>query len=592
MNNMMLTFNSWVQFLLPICFVAMLIKPLGAYMARVYSNQFVMLEHIFGPVEEIFYKIARIDPMKEMGWQEYAFALILASFGSFLLLFLILTHQAQLPFNPEHFPNLNDSLAFNIAASFITNTNWQSYAGETTLSYFSQMSGLGVQNFASAGIGMCVIIALIRGIIRKKSQFIGNFWVDWLRGCLYILLPLSILLAMLLGSQGVIQNLKPYLQITMLESVQNSEGNAISTQTIPGGPVASQVAIKQLGSNGGGFFNANSAHPFENPTPLSNLLSIIAILLIPTALCYTFGVLINDTRQGWMLLFTMTIIFIPLTWMCIEREQVGNQLLSSMPISQVQSTLPPIQSGGNMEGKELRFGILNSALWSAATTATSNGSTNSSLDSYAPYGGMVPMMFLMLGEVIYGGVGSGLYGMLIYVLITVFIAGLMVGKTPEYLGKKIEAFDIKMASLTVLITIFVALFGCAIAVLTIPGRAGVFNPGAQGFSEILYALLSCAMNNGSSFAGINANTPFYNTLLGIIMLVSRYWIIIPVLAIAGSLAQKNNIPTTSSTLVTHSPLFVALLIAIILLIGLLTYVPALTLGPINENFYMTISNHE
>ncbi len=467
--------------------------------------------------------------------------------------------------------------------SFITNTNWQAYGGESTLSYFSQMLGLTVQNFLSASMGIAVVIALCRGITRRNSKFIGNFWFDLMRGNLYILLPLSLILAFLLGSQGVIQNFNPYLTATTIETSHDANGKEISTQSIPGGPVASQVAIKQLGTNGGGFFNTNSAHPFENPTPFSNYLEMIAIVLIAASLCYTFGVMVNDKRQGWALLVAMTLIFIPLLFFCVQQEQEGNPLLKGLNIDQQMSEY---QSGGNMEGKEVRFGIVNSAIWASATTATSNGSVNSMHDSYTPLGGAVPLLFLLLSEVIFGGVGSGLYGMLMFVFITVFIAGLMVGRTPEYLGKKIQAFEIKMVSIALFVPILTLLFGVAAAVMTKDGAAGISNPGAQGFTEILYAFASASGNNGSAFAGLNANTPFYNTLLGIVMLFSRYWVVIPVLAIAGSLAQKNVTPSTTGTMSTHTPLFIVFIIGIVLLVGLLTYVPVLTLAPIMEYFQL------
>lgn len=563
--------------------ILVLIKPLGNYMARVYSGQVVILEHLFGRVEDFFYQCAKIDPIREMTWQEYATAIIITSFGGILLLFAILKCQAYLPLNPQHFPNLSSDLAFNIAISFVTNTNWQSYVPESTLSYLSQMMGLTVQNFLSASMGMAVGIALIRGLTRKNTPFIGNFWVDWLRGSLYILLPLALILAVALGSQGVIQNFKPYLSATLVEPQSDEQGNTIRNQPIPGGPAASQIAIKQLGSNGGGFFNANAAHPFENPTPFSNFLEMLAILLIPIALFYTFGAMVNDRRQGWALILTTTLIFIPLLFFGFWQEQGGNPLFSPLMIDQQASA---IQEGGNLEGKEVRFGILNSVLWSSLSTATSNGSVNAMLDSYMPYGGLVPMIFLSLSEVIYGGVGAGLYGMLIFVFITVFMTGLMIGRTPEYLGKKILCFDIKMASIVLLIPIMCVLFGSTLAVLTPAGQAGIMNPGAQGFSEILYAFFSAANNNGSAFAGLNANTPFYNTLLGLVMLLGRFWTIIPVLAIAGSFAAKNTIPNSSNTLSTHTPLFIIFLIGIIILVGLLTYIPVLTLGPITENFYL------
>lgn len=582
MSDFILSFNGSIQCLMLWLTCLVLIKPLGSYIARVYSGQLTFLEIILGPLEDYLYKIANITPEKEMSWQQYAQAVLLSSLGGLLLLFTILKLQAYLPLNPQHFTNLPSDLAFNIAASFVTNTNWQSYAGETTLSYFSQMVGLGVQNFLSASMGMAVAIALVRGLVRKNSAYLGNFWVDWVRGILYILLPLSFVFAIVLGSQGVIQNFNAPVNTHLIESKRTSlVTDYVTSQMIPGGPVASQVAIKQLGTNGGGFFNANSAHPFENPTPLSNFIECLAMILISSALCYTFGIMANDKREGWALLIAMTLIYIPLTLLGIQEEQKPNPLLTSLHIEQSKT---PLQSGGNMEGKELRFGIVNSALWTSTTTATSNGSVNSMLDSYTPIGGLVPMVMMLLGEVIFGGVGSGLYGILIFVFITVFIAGLMVGRTPEFLGKKIQAFEIKMASICIFIPAMTILFGCAIAVMSKNGVAGIFNTGAQGFSEILYAFTSSVANNGSAFGGINSNTPFYNMILGVCMLIGRFWIMIPILAIAGTLAQKNVAPPSPGTMSTHSPLFIVFLAGIIILVGLLTYIPVLTLAPISEYF--------
>lgn len=581
MSIFFLSINAWIQILFFLFVVLLLVKPLGSYMARVYNGQFVLLEYVLGPLEDIFYKIAKIDPTKEMTWQQYAIAVTISSFIGFLFLFMQLCFQAHLPLNPQHFPNLSPDLAFNTAISFITNTNWQAYTGESTLSYFSQMSGLAVQNFLSASMGMAVAIAFIRSFSRKNTKYIGNYWVDWLRGNFYVLLPLALIWSVLLGSQGVIQNLNPYTISTLIEPTTNAEHQVISTQLIPGGPVASQIAIKQLGTNGGGFFGTNSAYPFENPTPFSNFLELLAIILIAASLCYTFGIMVNDKRQGWAILIAMTLIFVPLMLYGVKKEQSGNPLLNSRNVDQ---SITHHQSGGNMEGKEVRFGIVNSVLWASTTTATSNGSVNSMHDSYTPLGGMVPLIFLLLSEIIYGGVGSGLYGILLFVFVTVFIAGLMVGRTPEYLGKKIQSFEIKMASIAIFVPIMVLLFGAAIAALTPAGQAGILNPGAQGFSEILYAFASASGNNGSAFAGLSVNTPFYNTALGIVMLFSRFWIIIPVLAMAGSLAEKHSIPPTSGTMPTHNFLFISFLIGVILLVGLLTYLPAITLAPIAEYF--------
>lgn len=571
--------NAVTQISLLVATLMIIMVPLGRYMARVYQNEPLLLDKILKPVERLFYKMTGIDAIQEMNWKEYALAVLSCGLIGFIVLFFILRFQEYFPLNPQSLPNLSADLAFNTAASFTTNTNWQAYAGESTLSYFSQMVGLTVQNFISASMGMAVAVALIRGIARHHTQWIGNFWVDLVRGILYILMPLSLIVAILLGSQGVIQNFNHYELATLIEE-SNELGQSIQTQLIPGGPVASQVAIKQLGSNGGGFFNTNSAHPFENPTPFSNFIELLAILMIPTAFCMTFGVLVKDRRQGWALFIAMTLIFIPLMTFCILQEQQGNPLLNAFNIDQQASG---IQSGGNMEGKEVRFGIINSALWASATTATSNGSVNSMHDSFTALGGLVPLIFMHLGEIIYGGVGSGLYGMLIFVLITVFIAGLLVGRTPEYLGKKISAFEIKMASLCVLIPVIVILFGTSLALLLPAGKAGIFNPGVHGMSEVLYAFSSAGNNNGSAFAGLSANSNFYNVILGIAMLICRYWLIIPVLAIAGYLAEKDKIPASVGTLATHSILFIVLLVSTILLIGLLTYIPVLSLGPITEH---------
>lgn len=575
--------NGTLQILIYLVVLLACVKPLGAYMARVYSGETKWL----GAFERACYRIAGINPAADMGWKAYTRAVLAFSFGSLVLLYAMLRWQSHLPWNPMGMADLTPHLAFNTAVSFITNTNWQSYGGESTLSYFSQFFGLTMQNFASAAAGMAVLAALIRGLARKNVSGIGNFWADLLRGCIYILLPLSLLYTVLLAGQGVVQTFAPSINVPMVESqqvaeVKDAQGNVttpastVTEQTIAVGPVASQEAIKQLGTNGGGYFNVNSAHPFENPTPFANFLEMLAILLIPAALCYTFGAMIGDRRQGWAVFAAMSIIFIPLMFYGVAREQAGNPKLEALGINQA----------GNMEGKEVRLGIANSALWAAATTAASNGSVNAMHDSYTPLGGLVPMILIQFGEVIYGGVGSGLYGMLVFVIITVFIAGLMVGRTPEYLGKKIGAFEIKMASVAILVMPVTVLFGTAIAVLTEAGRAGMLNPGAQGFSEILYAISSAGNNNGSAFAGLTANTPFYNTLLAVCMLIGRFWIIVPVLAIAGSMAAKNQTPPSSGTLPTHTPLFIGFLVGSVILVGVLTFVPALALGPVAEHFTM------
>ena len=451
------------------------------------------------------------------------------------------------------------------------------------MSYLTQMVALTVQNFLSAATGMAVLVALIRGISRRSTNTIGNFWVDMTRSTLYILLPLALILALVLVSQGVVQTFDPYHTATLVQATTDADGAAVTEQVIAVGPAASQVAIKQLGTNGGGFFNVNSAHPLENPTPLSNFLQMLSILLIPAALCYTFGVMVKDTRQGWAILAAMTVIFVAFTALGVGAEQSGNPLYARLGVDDVASAT---QAGGNMEGKETRYGIVNSALWSTVTTAASNGSVNSMHDSYTPLGGLAPMVLMQLGEVVFGGVGSGLYGMLVFAIIAVFVAGLMVGRTPEYLGKKIEAFEMKMASLIILIPCATVLLGTAIAVSAASGRATVYNPGAHGFSEVLYAVTSAGNNNGSAFAGLGANNPFYNTLLGFAMLLSRYWLIVPTLAIAGSLARKKLVPTGPGTLPTHTPLFIGMLIGVVIIVGALTFIPALALGPIVEQLLM------
>ena len=578
--------NGWLQLLLYFAVLFACVKPLGAYMAAVYSGEKTFMSPILGWLERGFYKLSGIDPAQEMDWKQYAIAVIGFSFLGFLGLYALLRLQNILPLNPAAFAAMSPDLAFNTAVSFITNTDWQSYSGESTLSNLSQMAGLTVQNFLCAGVGMAALIALIRGFTRKKTNLIGNFWVDLVRGCLYILLPLSLLLALALASQGVVQTFRAGAEAQTLETTSfvdpvTKAEMTMTKQPIALGPVASQIAIKQLGTNGGGFFNVNSAHPFENPTPLSNFLELLAILLLPASLCYTFGRMAGDTKQGWVLLAAMTLIFVPMLLFSTIAEQKGNLRLAPFNIEQ---TATAKQSGGNMEGKETRFGIVNSALWASATTAASNGSTNAALDSFTPLGGLIPLAFIQFGEVIYGGVGSGLYGMLIFVIVTVFIAGLMVGRTPEYLGKKINAFDVKMASLAILAPHLAALIGTALAVTLDIGKAGIGNPGAQGFSEILYAFSSAANNNGSAFAGLNANTPFYNTALGIAMLIGRYAVMIPVLALAGSLAEKNTVPPSAGTLPTTTPLFVLILIGVVVMVGVLTFVPALALGPVAEHF--------
>jgi len=601
-----MTTNGYIQLGLYMVVLIALTKPLGAYMARVYEGRPFGLDRVLGPLERLIYRVSGVRADEEMGWQTYAWAMMLFNLAGFVAVYALQRLQGMLPLNPQGFGAVSSDSSFNTAVSFATNTNWQGYAGETTMSYLTQMLGLTVQNFLSAAAGMAVLVALIRGLARRSAQTIGNFWVDLTRSTLYILLPLSLVLAVALVSQGVVQTFGPYAKVSVVqpttydEPVTDADGkpaldekgqpktkrSVLMEQMLAVGPAASQIAIKQLGTNGGGFFNVNSAHPFENPTPLSNFLELLAILLIPAALCYTFGVMVKDTRQGWAVLVAMTIMFVGLLVVCVVAEQSGNPLLAKIGVDQRASEL---QAGGNMEGKDVRFGIVNSALWATATTAASNGSVNAMHDSFTPIGGLVPMWMMQLGEVVYGGVGSGLYGMLIFAIVAVFVAGLMVGRTPEYLGKKIEAYEMKMASLVILIPPAVVLLGTAVAVVTAGGKATIFNPGAHGFSEALYAFSSAGNNNGSAFAGLGANTPFYNVALGLAMLFARYWIAIPTLAIAGSLARKKIVPAGAGTLPTHTPLFVALLVGVVILVGALTFIPALALGPIVEYLLMVSS---
>jgi len=578
-----MTTSILLQPILYLLVLLLLVKPLGAYMARVYQGERTFLSPVLQPFERFIYRLARIRADEEMDWKTYAVSVLLFNLAGILLLYLIQRLQSILPLNPEGLGAVPPGLAFNTAASFVTNTNWQSYAGETTMSYLTQMMGLTVQNFLSAATGMVVLIALVRSFARQSAKAIGNFWVDTTRSVIYILLPLALVLALVLVSQGVVQTFHGNATASLLQSTHDASGQIVNEQEIAVGPAASQIAIKQLGTNGGGFFNVNSAHPFENPTPLSNFFEMLSILLIPAALCYTFGKMISDTRQGWAILIAMTIIFVALLGITVWAEQSGNPALTKLGVDQAPSNLQP---GGNMEGKDLRFGIINSTIWATGTTAASNGSVNSMLDSFTPVGGLIPMWLMQLGEVIYGGVGSGLYGMLAFVIIAVFVAGLMIGRTPEYLGKKIEAYEMKMASLMVLIPVAIVLIGTAIAVATAAGRAGVYNPGAHGFSEILYAFSSAGNNNGSAFAGLNANSPFYNTALGLAMLFARYWTAIPALAIAGSLVQKKKVPVSSGTLPTHTSLFIVWLIMVVIIVGALSFLPALALGPLAEYFTM------
>ncbi len=594
--------NEILQIAIYFAVVVLLANPLGSYMARVYEGERSGLARVMGsalgPFERLFYRICGIRPEEEMSWKQYALAVLLFSAAGAVAVYFLQRVQGlslfntALLFNTQKFPAVTPDLSFNTAISFMTNTNWQNYGGETAMSNLTQMAGLTVQNFVSAASGMAVLVALIRGLKRHSANTIGNFWVDLARGVLYILLPLSIVFSLVLVSQGVVQSLSKYKTVKLTQAITydipelDARGNPVTEkarmeeQTIPLGPAASQVAIKQLGTNGGGFFNVNSAHPLENPTPLSNFLEALAILLIPASLCLTFGAMVNDKRQGWALLIAMLIVLAPLTYACTWAEQGGNPHFASIGVDQAASEL---QAGGNMEGKEVRNGIVSSAIWATATTATSNGSVNSMHDSFTALGGMVPMLLIQLGEVIFGGVGSGLYGMLIFAIITVFVAGLMVGRTPEYLGKKIEMFEMKMAIFAVLIINALIKIGTAIAVSTRAGIAGISNPGPHGFSEVLYAFSSFADNNGSAFAGLNGNSLFYNTIGGIIIFIGRFWVMIPVLAIAGSLAKKKQVPAGLGTLPTHTPLFVVFLIGVIIIVGALTFMPGLALGPVAEH---------
>ena len=575
--------NALLYILIYLILLIGLAIPLGRYMARVYDGQARWAGRLLEPVERFLYRLSGVDPSAPMDWKRYAVSALAFNALGFTLLYLLLRLQGLLPLNPQHLEGLSPDLAFNTAVSFVTNTNWQAYSGEAALSYLSQMVGLTVQNFVSAATGMAVLVTLIRGLRSKTASSIGNFWADLIRSVLYILLPLSLVLAVILVSQGVVQSFDPYVSAYLIEPVKDTSGKLVTEQILPMGPAASQIAIKQLGTNGGGFFGVNSAHPFENPTPLSNFLELLAILLIPAALCFTFGHMVKDRRQGWAILAAMLVIFVLCLGVGLKAEQDGNPRLVAFGVDQTSTDFAP---GGNMEGKEVRFGIASSVLWATATTAASNGSVNAMHDSFTPLGGLIPLWLMQLGEVVFGGVGSGLYGMLMFVLIAVFVAGLMVGRTPEYLGKKIEAFEMKMAAICILIPPALVLLGTALAVSLEAGTKGVLNPGPHGFSEILYAFSSAGNNNGSAFAGLAVNTPFYNAALGLCMLAARYWLILPALAVAGSLAAKKRVPESAGTLPTHGPIFVALLVGTVLLVGALTFVPALALGPLVEHLLL------
>ncbi len=578
-----MTTNGFIQILFYIIALVGLGYPLGVFMAKVYNREHTFLDPVVGPFERLLYRFCGVKADEEMDWKQNAIAMLLFNFAGLIVVYGLQRLQAILPLNPQGFPAVSPDSSFNSAVSFATNTNWQGYGGETTMSYLTQMAALTVQNFVSAATGMAILSLFIRGLARHSTKNLGNFWVDLTRSTLYILLPLSIIVALLLVSQGVIQNFASYKTVTLVQPTTDTSGVKVAEQILPMGPAASQIAIKQLGTNGGGFFNVNSAHPYENPTPLSNFIEMLSILLIAVGLCFTFGRMVRDMRQGWAVLGAMMAIFVVLLGVAVFSEQAGNPAFVAWGVDQTASAT---QAGGNMEGKEVRFGIVNSALWATATTGASNGSVNSMHDSFTPLGGFVPLFTMHLGEVVFGGVGSGLYGMIVFVIIAVFAAGLLVGRTPEYLGHKIEAYEMKMASLLILLMPIVVLILTALALVTDSGRAGIFNPGPHGFSEVLYLFTSEGNNNGSAFAGIAANTPFYNLWGGVAMIISRYWLAIPTLALGGALASKKLVPVTDGTLPTHTPLFVGWLIAIVIIVGALNFFPALALGPIVEHLMM------
>jgi K+-transporting ATPase ATPase A chain len=593
-----MTANGWFQIVLFLVLVFLVTKPIGVFMARVFSREKTFMDPVLRPIERLLYRVTGVDENHEMRWTEYAISMLLFSVVSMIVLYLMERLQGYLPFNPQKFGAVSPAhVAFNTAASFTTNTNWQAYSGETTMSYFTQMAGLAYHNFVSAATGIALAIAFIRGIARRQMQTIGNFWVDLVRSCLWVLLPFCIVGALVLVSQGVVQNLRPYDTAKLVEPMQvqkigadgkpvvDSQGkpvmDTITEQTIAQGPVASQEIIKEFGTNGGGFFNANSAHPFENPTPLSNLVELVAIFTIGAGFTYTLGRMTGSQRHGWAVWAAMTILFLAGVTVAYWAEARGNPLVKG-----VDQHVSALQSGGNMEGKEVRFGIANSALFATVTTDASCGAINGWHDSYTPLGGMVPLVNIMLSEVIFGGVGAGMYGMLIYIVLAVFIAGLMVGRTPEYLGKKIEAYDVKMAMLVVLVFPIVILCFAAVSSVNGFGTSGIANPGPHGFSEVLYAFVSAAGNNGSAFGGLTANTPWYDTTLALTMLAGRFLMIIPMLAIAGNLAGKKYVPPSLGTFPVTTPLFTVLLIGVILIVGALTFFPALSLGPILEHLLM------
>ena len=594
-----MTANGWLQIAVFFLVVLALTKPLGVFMTRVFNREKTFMDPALRPIERLLYRVTGVDESHEMGWIEYAASMLLFSVVSMVVLYLIQRVQGVLPFNPQKLGGVASALAFNTAASFTTNTNWQNYSGETTMSYLTQMAGLAYHNFVSAAVGIALAIAFIRGVARREKQTIGNFWVDMTRSCLWVLLPFCVVGALVLVSQGVVQNLRPYDAVKVIEPqvvpkvdtdgkpVLGPDGKpameTVTEQTIAQGPVASQEIIKELGTNGGGFFNANSAHPFENPTPLSNLVELVAIFAIGSGLTYTLGRMTGSQRHGWAVWSAMAILFLAGVVTAYSAEARGNPLLAG-----ANQQVSALQPGGNMEGKEVRFGITNSALWATVTTDTSCGAVNSWHDSFTPLGGMVPLVNIMLSEVIFGGVGSGMYGMMIFIILSVFIAGLMVGRTPEYLGKKIEAYDVKMAMLFALVFPLVILVFTAISAINAFGTSSISNPGPHGLTQILYSFTSQAGNNGSAFGGLNGNTLWYNTAGGFTMLIGRFFMKIPVLAVAGSLARKKYVPPSLGTFPVTTPLFTVLLIGVILIVGALTFFPALSLGPILEHLLMGI----
>lgn len=581
-----MTANGFVQIALYLAVLLAWVKPLGWYMARVYQGEPILLDRLLRPVERFIYRLGGVKENDEMDWKTYATALLIFSAVDLALLYALLRLQGALPLNPQKLPAVAPDLAFNIAVSFVTNTNWQNYAGETTLSYLSQMLGLTVRNFLSAAGGMAVLVALVRGLTRKSASTLGNLWVDVTRSVLYILLPLSIAVALVLVAQGTVQTLSGYPSVRLLQPTTDANGQLVTGQVLAIGPVASQVAIKHLGTNGGGFFGANAAHPFESPTPLTDFLLVLAETAIPASLTYTFGKLVGDTRQGWAILSAMLVILIALMLGAYAAEASGNPRLAALGVDMVAGDTNP---GGNMEGKEVRLGVVRSAMFATATTATSSGAVDSMHDSFTPLGGLAPLLMMQAGEVILGGVGSGLYGMLVFVIVAVFIAGLMVGRTPEYLGKKIQAFEIKMASLVILVMPLIVLTLTALAVVTDAGKAGISsaNPGPHGFSEILYAYTSQGNNNGSAFAGLSGNTLFHNLTGAAAMFLGRFFIAVPTLALAGSLARKKLVPVSAGTLPTHTPLFVVLLVGVVVIVAALTFIPADALGPVVEQLMLT-----